>query len=77
MTPTAKAPLRLFVRRGALRRFDKLTRDTGDLPVAVEWDRRLGSPVAEPMVDRRKAPPYLWEVADFVVVDPSDEPTAD
>jgi hypothetical protein len=75
--PIAKAPLRLFVRRGALRRFHRLTRDTGDLPVTIEWDRRLGSPVGAPVVDRRKAPPYLWQVADFVVVEPSGEPTSD
>jgi hypothetical protein len=34
--------LRIFVRRGALRRFHRLTRDAEGLPVSVEWDRREG-----------------------------------
>jgi hypothetical protein len=34
--------LRIFVRRGALRRFHRLTRDAEGLPVTVEWDRREG-----------------------------------
>lgn len=34
--------LRIFVRRGALRRFHRLSRDAEGLPVSVEWDRREG-----------------------------------
>lgn len=66
----------LIVRRGAQRRFDRLARDTKDLSATVLWDRRQaernGSPETageerrEP--DRRKAPPFTWEAADFVVV---------
>ena len=79
-TPTngrAASLLRLFVRRGALRRFDRLKGDTADLPVTVEWDRRLGSPSVPPKVNRRKSPPFTWDAADFVVVDPSTEPDTD
>lgn len=32
--------LRIFVRRGALRRFAKLKREASNLPLAIEWDRR-------------------------------------
>ena len=70
-------PLQLFVRRGALRRFDRLKSDTADLPVTVEWDRRQGSPPDAPKVDRRNKPPCTWELADFVVVDPSTEPDSE
>jgi hypothetical protein len=70
----------IVVRRGALRRFDALTRKTAELPVAVTWDRRTedrresseSTAVERRSTDRRKAPPYTWEVADFVVVDPSE-----
>jgi hypothetical protein len=76
--------LRIFVRRGALRRFDRLKRDSGELPVAVTWDRRQEERRAEPATtsgerrktDRRKAPPFTWDAADFVVADtppPEDE----
>jgi len=51
-----KTPVGIVVRRGALRRFDALTRKT-----AAPTERRSG--------DRRKKPPFTWEVADFVVVD--------
>lgn len=71
---------RIFVRIGALRRFHLLTRKTRDLPVEVAWDRRRANPAdvteANPSggPDRRRKPPYTWEVADFVVVEnPSDE----
>jgi hypothetical protein len=71
MPRESKTKLQLFVRRGALRRFDRLKRDAGDLAVSVEWDRRERSSVSAPKRDRRKAAPFTWEVADFVVVDPS------
>ena len=76
-----KKPVGIVVRRGALRRFDVLTRKTADLPVELSWDRRTTDrrkTSSEPSVelrsgDRRKAPPYTWEVADFVVVDSAEE----
>ena len=74
--PTS-ALLQLFVRRGALWRFNKLKGDTANLPVSVQWDRRQGSSPGTPVVDRRKSPPYTWQTADFVVVDPSKEPTGE
>jgi hypothetical protein len=67
-------PITLIVRRGALRRFDRLKRDTADMDVDVIWDRRGTSrktvdpkPPAARQSDRRKRAPYTWEVADFVV----------
>ena len=75
-----KKPLKLVVRRGALRRFDSLTRKTADLPVEITWDRRLeqrrasdGSPNVERREnDRRREPPFTWQAADFVVTDGKD-----
>jgi len=72
-----KKSVGILVRRGALRRFDALTRKTADLPVVVGWDRRTTNrraslepaPVELRSSDRRKEPPFTWEVADFVVVD--------
>lgn len=71
----------LIVRRGALRRFDKLKRATAELPVKVTWDRRLeerrnsAANVARErrQQDRRQAPPFTWEVADFLVVARRDQ----
>jgi hypothetical protein len=70
-----KKPVGIIVRRGALRRFDALTRKTAELPVVVSWDRRTEDRRAssEPASqerregDRRQAPPFTWEAADFVV----------
>jgi hypothetical protein len=67
----------LIVRRGALRRFDKLKSATAELPVKLTWDRRVndrragGTDVASERRagDRRKAPPYTWSTADFLVVE--------
>jgi hypothetical protein len=80
-----KNPVGIIVRRGALRRFDALTRKTADLPVVLSWDRRTTdrrtsgepAPVERRSGDRRKAPPFTWEAADFVVVDtpPEQDPT--
>ena len=73
------------MRRGAVSRFEALTRKTADLPVVVSWDRREADRRAssEPASserrskDRRKAPPFTWEAADFVVVgDAVDDGTA-
>ena len=77
-------PVGIVVRRGALRRFDALTRKTAELPVEVSWDRRTEcrressetAPVERRSGDRRKRPPFTWEVADFVVVDSApDDPS--
>jgi hypothetical protein len=78
--------LRIFVKQGAKRRYDKLKRDATDLPVEVEWDRRLGerrSPAeaegAEAVGltarkgERRQAPSFTWDLADFVVVEGKDD----
>lgn len=77
--------LRIFVRIGALKRFHALKEKTKDLPVTIDWDRRRGERRQENgsarhgrrSGDRRAAPPFTWDVADFVVVeDPTekDEP---
>ena len=79
-----KKPIGIVVRRGALRRFDALKRETAHLPVAVSWDRRTehrrasdeSAPVERRLTDRREKPPFTWEVADFVVVDVTQEPVA-
>jgi hypothetical protein len=80
-----KKPVGIIVRRGALRRFDALKRKSAELPVVVSWDRRTTdrrqsrepAPVELRAGDRRKAPPYTWEVADFVVVEtPPEHDTA-
>jgi hypothetical protein len=78
------------VRRGALRRFDQLKQKGAHLPVEITWDRRLGErrsaagpdPAAADAPgagvrkkERRKTPPFTWDVADFVVV--GDEPPDD
>lgn len=76
-----KKPIGIVVRRGALRRFDALTRKTEDLPVKVTWDRRLeerrasGESAGDERrtADRRREPPFTWQVADFVVTDGTGE----
>jgi hypothetical protein len=80
-----KKPVGIVVRRGALRRFDALKRKTADLPVVLSWDRRTTdrrtsdqpAPVELRSGDRRKTPPFTWEVADFVVVDTPEEAVVD
>ncbi len=74
---SADRKLRIFVRRGALRRFDRLKRDSKDLPVTIDWDRRQEerrAPGASPgderrKSDRRKSAPFTWDMADFVVAE--------
>jgi len=71
----------IIVRRGALRRFDALKTKTGELPVVLTWDRRLDDRRdAEPAAaakrerrykERRRTPPFTWDLADFVVVEPT------
>lgn len=74
---TASAPVRLFVRRGAERRFEKLKEKTANLDVEISWDRReadrrsqAGPPVTgeRRKQDRRAQPSFTWDVADFAVV---------
>lgn len=73
--PSPSAPIRLFVRRGAIRRFDALKRDTAQLQVDVAWDRREGErrrlqqPVAgeRRKGERRRRPSITWDLADFTV----------
>jgi hypothetical protein len=67
----------IVVRRGALRRFDKLKTATADLPVKLSWDRRSDDRrTGETRVagerrkgDRRQQTPFTWNTADFVVVE--------
>ena len=65
------------MRRGALRRFQKLKEKAADLPVIVSWDRRTSErrtatnskPTEDQRkTDRRQKPPFTWDVSDFVVV---------
>ena len=70
--------IEIVVRRGSLKRFDALKTRTAELPVVVTWDRRVNDrrekdPAAakEPRyAERRRRPPFTWELADFVVVEP-------
>jgi hypothetical protein len=64
------------VKRGALRRFDQLTRKSESLPVEVKWDRRVSerrdsNPTPEESErrrqERRQTPPFTWDAAEFVV----------
>jgi hypothetical protein len=72
--------IEIVVRRGAMRRFDALKTRTSELPVVVTWDRRTndrrdddktaaGSQSAR-HAERRRKPPFTWDLADFVVVEP-------
>ena len=69
----------LIVRRGALRRFHKLSEKTADLPVNVMWDRRTGerrsdgdsSEAGRRKKERRQEPPFTWNLSDFVVAAPA------
>ena len=73
----AEPVVEIIVRRGALRRFDRLQKTITDLPVKLSWDRRLherrtsssGIERGQRQADRRKNPPFTWEAADFVVVE--------
>jgi len=70
----------IVVRRGAIRRFDALKTRTSELPVVVTWDRRTddrraGTAASDGdgnrrQADRRRKPPFTWDLADFVVVEP-------
>jgi len=73
---TRNTPVGLIVKRGALRRFHKLKQKEADLPVSVVWDRRqqdrrssAGEIAGDRRrTDRRRTPPFTWDVGDFVVV---------
>ncbi|HXD17639.1 MAG TPA: hypothetical protein VN654_11540 [Vicinamibacterales bacterium] len=71
--------IEIVVRRGSLRRFDALKTRTAELPVVVTWDRRLsdrredapaGKKVERRYAERRRTPPFTWDLADFVVKEP-------
>ena len=77
--------LRIFVKQGAKRRYERLKRDSASLPVEVQWDRRTGerrnpaeaegaAVVGLPARkgERRKTPEFTWDLADFVVVEGAD-----
>jgi len=72
----ASTVVELIVRRGALRRFDRLKAVTAGLPVKLSWDRRVGdrrrgaSAVAQErrQQERRGPPSFTWELADFIVI---------
>lgn len=72
--------LRIFVKRGALWRYNRLSRDAQKLPISVEWDRRkedrraAEAPVPQDQrkEDRRGSAPFTWDIAEFVVVDDHD-----
>lgn len=80
----AAEPVEIVVRRGALRRFDALKRKTAELPVVVTWDRRLADRRGTTnkvegerrQTDRRKQPPFTWDLADFVVIGETPDPDA-
>jgi hypothetical protein len=73
-------PIRMVVRRGALRRFNALKKQTAELPVVVSWDRRqsdrraVSGDIARDRrrTERRQAPSFTWDLADFVVVEPTE-----
>ena len=76
--------IEIVVRRGAMRRFDALKTRTSELPVVVTWDRRTDqrrAAAASAAVkrerredERRRTPPFTWDLADFVVVEPTKRP---
>ena len=76
-----KKAITLIVKRGALRRFDRLKRDTANLPVDVVWDRRLQErrAGAQPtgaerrQDDRRRQPSFTWDTAQFVAVERDED----
>lgn len=73
--------IEIVVRRGAIRRFDALKTRTSELPVVVTWDRRSDDRRNEGdatdakrnrgQAERRRKPPFTWDLADFVVVEPA------
>jgi hypothetical protein len=78
---TKKGAVEIVVRRGAIRRFDALKTRTTELPVVLTWDRRTDHRRAAAALagvtrdrrgnERRRQPPFTWDLADFVVVEPT------
>ena len=77
---TKKGAVEIVVRRGAMRRFDALKTRTTELPVVLTWDRRTdhrrdaasaGVKRDRRENERRRQPPFTWDLADFVVVEPT------
>jgi hypothetical protein len=76
------APVKIFVRIGALKRFHTMKERTTELPVEVSWDRRRSDRRAAPgsaederrANERRQQLPFTWEMADFVVVEEPGPP---
>lgn len=78
---STKKGVEIIVKRGAMRRFHTLKRDTAEMPVTILWDRRTSErrgvdgkarTAAERRgVERRKKPAFTWDLADFVVVAPT------
>ncbi len=62
-----------------MRRFDALKTRTTELPVVLTWDRRTdqrrdasaGVRRDRRQNERRRQPPFTWDLADFVVVEPT------
>ena len=77
MAKRPAATVKLIVRRGATTRYQKLKKKTADLPVEVVWDRRTKERRTKKendgpdrrKADRRKSPPFTWDLSDFVVVE--------
>lgn len=73
---SASTVVELIVRRGALRRFDRLKAVTAGMPVKLTWDRRIGErrqgatavPQERRQQERRERPSFTWELADFIVI---------
>ena len=65
----ADPAIEIIVRRGALRRFDSLSKKTVGLDVTLSWDRRVADAASPAASERRSQAPFTWEVADFVVVE--------
>jgi hypothetical protein len=78
-------PIRMVVRRGALRRFESLKKQTAHLPVVVTWDRRqrdrrnVSGDIARERrsAERRQEPAFTWDLADFVVVESQADTSTD
>ena len=74
----------MVVRRGALKRYESLKKKTAHLQVEVVWDqrdtdRRQGRTLTvgeRRMRERRRTPPFTWDIADFVVATPAKPPDA-
>jgi hypothetical protein len=82
---TPSSPIRMIVRRGAVKRYQDLKKKTAHLEVEVVWDQRDAERRQDPCLsdserrrkERRGPPPFTWDAADFVVVTPkSPKPAA-